>query len=219
MPHEAESIPQGLPVGGYLVTEETEIAHELTVLENQAHAQKVLLSSDAMRFFIAKVNVIEERTSVLDTVLAKARVTFPSEDGWVVLNLARMEGLLEEVNEEHDALVSDESVDIDFGNVPVTGGSLAEAILDTNIAAAYQLIALRPMLALADAATDLDALYRSTKGESVVVSDMLKTQGEHLSQTQLQEAISALTSALDGTYTDEAAAVKMAIMKAIKAVS
>ncbi len=75
------------------------------------------------------------------------------------------------------------------------------------------------MFALADAAADLDALYRGRKGEQVVVSDMLAKDSARLEINQIEEAINALTSAIDGTYGDEAAAVKMAIMKATKAVA
>jgi hypothetical protein len=72
------------------------------------------------------------------------------------------------------------------------------------------------MFALADAAADLDAVYRNRKGESVTVSNMLSKETENLSEAQITEMITALTGALDGTYTDEASAVKMAIMKAVK---
>jgi hypothetical protein len=153
----------------------------------------------------------------LDRVIAKARVSFPSEDGWVVLNLIRMEQLLEEVNAEQDELIADEEVDIAPVVAPTTAGSLAEAIVTSNVVAAYEMIAHRPMIALADAASDLDALYRFRKGEQSDISEMLKAESVRLSSEQLQAAIQALTSALDGTYTDEESAVKMAIMKAVKA--
>lgn len=196
----------------------TEESSELTELENQAHSQKVLLSSDAMRYFVAKVISLEDRPTALDRLIAKARVSFPSEDGWVVLNLVRMEQLIEEVNIEKDALVSDAPIDL-TATQPITAGSLAEAIITGNVVAAYEMISHRPMVALADATSDLDMLYRYRKGEEVSISEMLKSESLSLSNEKLQAAISALTSALDGTYTDEASAVKMAIMKAVKAVS
>lgn len=172
-----------------------------------------------MRFFIAKVPVAEDRSAVLDVVLDKARVTFPSEDGWVVLNLVRMEDIMDEVNKTHDELVADENTDLRENTAPLTSGSLAEAIVSGNLVASYQMIELRPMLALADASSDLDALYRLKRGEEVTVSEMLKQEAQRLTEAQLQAAIAALTSALDGVYTDEASAVRMAIMKAVKAVS
>lgn len=198
--------------------EVVEEASELTELENQAHSQKVLLSSDAMRYFVAKVVSLEERPTALDRVIAKARVSFPSEDGWVVINLVRMEQLIEEVNIEKDALVIDTPIDI-TATQPIAAGSLAEAIVTGNVVAAYEMISHRPMVALADATSDLDMLYRYRKGEEVSISEMLKSESLNLSSEKLQAAIAALTSALDGTYTDEASAVKMAIMKAVKAVS
>jgi hypothetical protein len=160
---------------------------------------------------------MEERTQALDRVIAKARVSFPSEDGWVVLNLARMEQLIDEVNSERDELIKDEDVHVESAAAPVTSGSLAEAIVTRNVAAALQMTAQRPMIALADAAADFDLLYRYRQGEQVSISEMLKAESVRLSLQQVKDAISALTSALDGTYTDEASAVKMAIMKAVKA--
>ena len=213
MQHEAS--PSDLPTGDFeLDTVLTDEDAALTELENQAHAQKVLLSSDAMRYFIGKVSLEDSRSSVLDVVLAKARVSFPSEDGWVVVNLARMENLIEEINTEAGELITDESVALQ--KEPMVSGSLAEAILGRNTTASYAMISNRPMVALADATTDLDALYRFKMGEEVTISEMLKKEGAKLSPEQLQDVLRALTSALDGTYTDEEYAVKMAIMKAIK---
>jgi len=201
--------------------EATEDAQELTDLENQAHAQKVLLSSDAMRYFIAKVATIEDRKEALDAVIGKARVSFPSEDGWVVINLVRMEQLIQEVDAERSTLIAEvepQSIETSV-STPITSGSLAEAIVTGNVTAAYEMISHRPMVALADATADLDALYRYRKGEEVAISEMLKAESIRLSTEQLQAAIVALTSALDGTYTDEESAVKMAIMKAVKAIA
>jgi hypothetical protein len=48
------------------------------------------------------------------------------------------------------------------------------------------------------------------------VSELLITETASLSDAQVSEMIAALTGALDGTYTDEASAVKMSIMKAVK---
>jgi len=222
---EIAELPSGLPVLGYEAIsnlealEESSDAKELSLLEDQAHAQKVLLSSDAMRYFTAKVAQKSDRAPMLDSVISKARVTFPSEDGWVVLNLVRMEQVMEEVN-IHTGEVSNQTVALTpfESTVPMTAGSLAEAILGGNSTAAYAMISHRPMIALADAASDLDAVYRSRKGEVVHISHMLKTEAEKLSDGQLGEVLAALTSSLDGTYTDEESAVKMAIMKAIKAI-
>ena len=191
-----------------------EAEEELTALENHAHSKKVLLSSDAMRFFIGQITEVGSRITTLDAVLAKARISFPSEDGWVVLNLERMETLL-------DATLGEaEHVSADLENnetvMPMTAGSLAEAIVSGNTHAAYQMISHRPMIALADAASDLDAVYRGKKGEAVTVSNMLKEHTQALSVEKLKAGIEALTSALDGTYSDEEQAVKMAIMKAVK---
>ena len=74
-------------------------------------------------------------------------------------------------------------------------------------------------LPLADAAADLDAVYRLRRGGKGSVSELLMKETASLTDEQILAVIAALTGALDGVYTDEAAAVKMAIMKAIKVVA
>ena len=216
----ATSAPANLPVAvapaviGYqnYVAPQSEEEAELSALENRAHSQKALLSSDAMRYLIHTEASLERRAEKLDAVVRVAKVTFPTEDGWIVLNLARMEALLGD-------LTKSETVAVAADVTPTASGSLAEAIVTGNVVAAFAMIQDRPMVALADAAADLDAIYRVRKGETVMVSDLLREVSGTLSDEQLAGAIAALTSAIDGTYQDEAEAVKMAIMKSIKVVA
>jgi hypothetical protein len=204
--------PTVAPVIGYAayVAHATEEEAEMGALENRAHAQKALLSSDAMRYLMHTEPTLEERAHKLDAVIRVAKVTFPTEDGWVVLNLPRMEALLGDMQ-----TTEAEAVTVD--TTPTTGGSLAEAIVTGNVIAAFGMIQHRPMIALADAAADLDALYRARQGETVTVSDLLVREAAELSDAQITAMIAALTTAIDGTYQNEAEAVKMAIMKAISA--
>ena len=105
---------------------------------------------------------------------------------------------------------------------PAGAGSLAEAIVVGNVNAAYQMIENRPMVALADAAADLDAMYRIKQGlpvSSHQVSELLKESVAPLSLEELKQMIEALTSAVDGTYNDERSAVKMAILKAVSVIA
>ena len=66
--------------------------------------------------------------------------------------------------------------------------------------------------ALAQAAAELDQAYRA----KVTGGEVALAFAGH-SDESLKAAVTALTSALDGTYTDEQSAVKIAIMKAIQA--
>lgn len=185
-------------------TEET--ADELTDLENRAHAQRALFSSDALRHFTNHV-ALEEQFATLDEVIKSAKTRFPSEDHWVVINLERLHELL-------DTTAAGTTLD----TTPSTNGSLAEAIVSGNAATALQLVGSRPMIALADATTDLDTLYRLRNGGDETVSDLLASASAHLTDAQIKEAIHALNGAMDGTYSTEADAVKTAVLKAIKAV-
>ena len=183
-----------------------------TEVENRAHAEHVLFSGEAMRYFMETTNP-NNRMSVLDSVLEEAKASYPAEDGWVVLNYERLMKTCEAcvAKTQSTPTPSFAPTTTNIGN-----SSLAEAIVTGNIVAAYQMIGNRPMIALADTAADLDALYRAKQGADVTVSKLLAHAD--VKTEQLHDAISALTGALDGTYTNEAEAVKMAIMKAVKAI-
>lgn len=182
----------------------------ITDLENRAHAQRALLSSDAIAYFMTATEGSVDRNEEIDQVIADAKSDYPLEDGWIVINKTRMENLCD--SKPKATTVLGESL-------PVGSGSLAEAIVTGNIVAAYDMIGNRPMFALAEAAADLDSVVRNRKGDSSPISDMLLSETKSLSDEKLQNMITALTGAIDGTYTDEASAVKMAIMKAVKEIA
>jgi hypothetical protein len=211
------NLPTGTPVVGYenmpvaVVPQVTDTL--VTALENRAHSQKALLSSDAVRHFISTTDGIVERNEALDEVIAEAKSLYPLEDGWIVINEARMRSLCDVCTAKH---VASETAPFIPTVIPEGASSLAEAIVTGNVVAAYQMIGNRPMFALADASADLDAVVRSRRGEAVTMSDLLATESVKLSDEKIKNMIAALTSALDGTYTDEVSAVKMAIMKAVK---
>ena len=226
-PNLPTNLPTGNPVIGYanMEVKESEFAtssyqvddETTTELENYAHSQHVLLSSDAIRHFVSVTNNAEERNSAIREIITVAKEKLPAEDGWIVINEKRMKDLCL-VCSLNQKVVSAESP---FVPTVITqgSGSLAEAIVTGNVVAAYELLGFRPMFALADAASDLDSVYRIRKGGKEIVSEMLLKETEKLTDAQLMEIIKALTGALDGTYTDEASAVKMAIMKAVKVIS
>lgn len=223
------NLPTGVPVIGYAnqaaAAVQAEVVStnlhtiddvEMTRIENHAHANHVLLSSDAIRHFIATTATTVERTEALDQVMTAAKSQFPAEDGWIVLNEKRMQELclVCATNQMHSS-----TVPYLPAVIPEGAGSLAEAIVTGNVVASYEMIGHRPMFALADAAADLDAIYRIRRGETAAVSEMLAKETATLTDAQILQMIKALTGALDGTYTDEASAVKMSIMKAIKVVA
>tara|TARA_B100000508_G_scaffold141067_1_gene145853 strand:- start:5251 stop:8847 length:3597 start_codon:yes stop_codon:yes gene_type:complete len=218
----AKAAPTNLPTGTVTVGYENEVnPHQVddaivTTIENRAHEQKALLSSDAVRHFVSTTSDEAEREGALDAVIVEAKKNYPLEDGWIVINEARMRNLCD-VCQANEA--SSDSEPFIPATVPEGTGSLAEAIVTGNVVAAYDMIGNRPMFALADAAADLDAVYRKRRGNDVAVSEMLISETKDLSDEKIKSMIAALTGALDGTYTDEASAVKMAIMKAVKEVA
>jgi hypothetical protein len=197
------------------VSETVDGEDEMTELENHAHASNCLLSSDAIRFLLERTAARTERLAVLTDLVREAKASYPSEDGWVVINKERIMALLGSA--ANAAVAQSASVaEMPAKTEPVGASSLAEAVVTGNIVSAYYMLGENPLLALTDAAQDLDALYRQRKGESVVVSDMLARATAHIDNESLRHAIEALTTAIDGTYSDEMAAVKLAIMKAVR---
>ena len=223
------NLPTGVaPVVGYqnavdaaMITIDPHHANDalVTEIENRAHSQKALLSSDAVRHFVSTTEGSVERNEALDSVISEAKKSYPLEDGWIVINEARMRNLCETCQVAAAAQVSTPSINLAPEVVPQGTGSLAEAIVTGNIVAAYEMIGNRPMFSLADAAADLDAVYRNRHGENKSISNLLEAETAKLSNEKIKKMIEALTGALDGTYTDEASAVKMAIMKAVKEVA
>jgi hypothetical protein len=217
-------VPANLPVVGYAnLVEATHSEDEAEAdaalaraLEEQAHQSHVLLSTDALRYFMAAVPVGMEPAELMASVIASARQRFPSEDGWVVVSESRMREVCILCLSPMTMTSSTEPYIPTV--IPEGAGSLAEMIASGNLGAAFALIGHRPMFALADAVADFDALYRARQGQETITSDLLKEVTKNLATDTLKAVTVALTSALDGTYTDEAEAVKTAIMKAVRVV-
>jgi hypothetical protein len=183
-------------------------------IEAAAHKEHVLLSADAVRRFVATVPSTQDPLTIFAEIVKAAKQQFPAEDGWVVISEEKMRQLC--VSCVASVMTPAATMPFVPTVVPAGTGSLAEMIAAGNLGAAYELIGHRPMFALADAVADFDALYRSRQGQTVRISTLLKDLTDNLSTETIKAVTVALTSALDGTYTDEAEAVKMAIMKAIK---
>jgi hypothetical protein len=215
-------VPANLPVQGYenlAQATKTEAEAEADAalaraLEDQAHRSHVLLSTDALRYFIGSVPPGTVPADLMASVIRSAEQRFPAEDGWIVVSESRMREVcvlcLSPITSSPETEPYVPTV------VPPGAGSLAEMIASGNLGAAYGLIGHRPMFALADAVADFDALYRSRNGQDTNTSSLLKEVTVDIPTDTIKAITNALTSALDGTYTDEAEAVKTAIMKAIK---
>lgn len=65
------------------------------VLEERAHAQYALISSDALRFIDSEGGTtLDEKNALLDNVIARAKARFPKENEWIVINKERVLSLL-----------------------------------------------------------------------------------------------------------------------------
>jgi sulfur carrier protein ThiS len=71
-------------------------AVDVAVLEAMAHQKHVLVSHDAVTYFL-QMETSGQQEETFDLVLEYARSVYPVEDGWIVLNIARMQALLHAV--------------------------------------------------------------------------------------------------------------------------
>jgi hypothetical protein len=65
-------------------------------LENRAHADEVLMSPEVIETIVSRAGGKEgEAFDLLETVLAKAKMDYPREDGWILINHSRLQSILD----------------------------------------------------------------------------------------------------------------------------
>ncbi len=192
---------------------EGDMQDAISHLENIAHGHNVLLSSDALRLMIDQSDTTEEASTMLQDLIERAKASYPREDGWIILNRERVMALFPQTTSAAVASIEASPVVEEVGAT-----TLAEAIVTGNTALAYALLGNNPMIAIADAAEALDGVVRARHAGNNT-SDMLVRASAHISDEKLKAAVLALVSAIDGTYSDEVAAVRLAVIKALKAIS
>jgi hypothetical protein len=91
----ADSAPANLPVDEE--TEEMLQVEEdkgIKALEEYAHANYALISSDALRFIQSQGGTTEEQIQTLAQIISLAKARYPKEGDWIVLNKERVLSLL-----------------------------------------------------------------------------------------------------------------------------
>jgi hypothetical protein len=88
---EISFIPQNLPTGDSEVITETD---SMSRLEDHAHEQYALISSDALRHIESQSGEVEKQIETLDRVIALAKARYPKENEWIVINKERVMSLL-----------------------------------------------------------------------------------------------------------------------------
>ncbi len=91
MLEEAVATEDRAEVSEEVPSEEDEV---LKALETHAHIHATLISSDALRFVAGQGGTRTEQMETLDRVIALAKVQYPSEGEWMVLNKERVVALL-----------------------------------------------------------------------------------------------------------------------------
>ena len=188
----------------------------VTKLEGYAHEHNVLLSSDALRMVVDHANTEEASMELLIDIVNRAKAAYAREDGWVVLNRERVMTLFQAASV---ALVAPVAVPVATPVQEVRGAhTLAEAILTGNTTTAYSFLGENAIEVIADTAESLDGIVRARKGTGTA-PDMLVRAAEGVADEKIKAAILALVTAIDGTYSDQTAAVRLAVIKALKAVA
>lgn len=67
----------------------------LRMLEEHAHTQYTLVSSDALKYIETQGETLQERMSFLDKTIEKARKQYPKEGDWLILNKERVISVLQ----------------------------------------------------------------------------------------------------------------------------
>ena len=94
MPEKVTAAPVFYQVPSPVVATTATVGYEAHVtaaesIETQAHAAHVLLSTDAIAYFVG-ATANEDRTTVLAQILTAAKASYPSEEGWVTITTDRM---------------------------------------------------------------------------------------------------------------------------------
>ncbi len=82
------------PMPSYEMAPARDDVTDIAYLEARATDKQVLISSDALHFILAQSTIAIERIEVLDMIIDVAKATYPAEDGWIVVNKARILSLL-----------------------------------------------------------------------------------------------------------------------------
>jgi hypothetical protein len=91
-------LPHNLPTEELEHSEQIDDVHtetdSISLLEERAHEQYALISSDALRLIEGQSGVTEDQVETLDRVIALAKARYPKENEWIVINKERVMSLL-----------------------------------------------------------------------------------------------------------------------------
>lgn len=222
------SAPTNLPTGEMDTELSFEEENTLHPLEAEAHTRNALLSSDAVRMIEDRAETLPEQVSMLHEIIDRAKESFPREHGWIVVNRERINAVYQDDGVVRTPEV--EEVPAPMPSAPMHEeatythresheNTLLGSILSGNLKEAYRSASHEPTLAIADAVESLDTIYRYRKGFTQSANQELVSVSAGLTDEQIESLIDILTSAIDGAYQNEQSAAKIAILRAVKAVS
>jgi hypothetical protein len=185
------------------------------VLENQAHEARVLLSRDALAAIIeAAAGDHAGAQHMLAELVDAAKLAYPREDGWIILNRARLNALsapapeAEPIRSHADEITSQflaASAQAQAAPSLGYGADLARWILQGDAAKVFT------------AVRELDERGQSpaeTLTETITALDASRAQ---VPAETLDRVIEALAGALGAQAGNEAVATRLAIVRAIDA--
>ena len=91
------TVPANFPARAIQEVEERELVSAgdtLRTLEEHAHEQYALVSSDAFRFIESQGVTIEDQIATLNHIISLAKARYPKEHDWIIINKERVMSLL-----------------------------------------------------------------------------------------------------------------------------
>lgn len=207
-------------------------------LEARAHEENILVSSEGLNIVVGLGGGTEHGAfDILETLIAKAKDTYPREDGWILLNTKRVHNLLphttapavsEEIDEEEEDNVEDNKVQAptedDASEESVTDDSVViefiKNIIVKDMNKTFEILRgvkdITPPEFIAQVVVILDEVYKDRlegyRNKNEEVSKLLSDWTDD----SLEGVIEILAEAIDHSYTSNRIGVKVALTKMFK---
>ncbi len=234
-------VPENLPISN---AREEEIDSDDTkeIFSRRAKENKVLISDDALNMLFVMTGNVEEN---LNKTLKIAEEKIEKEDGWILINKARMASIASLISESNEiynvvapvpatavAPVVPEHIAVPASNTSTYGQSNQiakpadskefllwiarnESTKILNFVRKMGGVGVDPNVFIKSVIYDLDKSYRSRLERDVLVSPELAQVTAGWTSAQIEEMISILFTIIEQSYKNSTLGVKLAIMRII----
>lgn len=207
-------------------------------LEARAHEENILVSSEGLNIVIGLGGGTEHGASeILETLLTRAKDTYPREDGWILLNTKRVHNLLPHTtvsNTQEEAEEEEEETTEDNVQAPTEDDKDSSEQIETNVLVidfiknmilkdvnkTFEILRdvkdITPPEFIAQVVVILDEVYKDRlegyRNKNEEVSKLLSDWTDD----SLEGVIEILAEAIDHSYKSNRIGVKVALTKMFK---